>query len=62
MGAKVVINYFDAQEEGEKTLAEIAAAGGEAILVQGDMTSSSRCGQSGYRKPLPPLAARSTFW
>ena len=38
LGAKVVINYFDAKEEAEKTLSEIIASGGQAILVQGDMT------------------------
>lgn len=41
LGAKVVINYFGAQEEAEHTQAEIAAAGGEAILVQGDMTNQA---------------------
>jgi 3-oxoacyl-[acyl-carrier protein] reductase len=41
LGAKVVINYFGAKEEAEKTEAEIKAAGGEAILVQGDMTKQA---------------------
>ncbi|MEZ4903362.1 MAG: glucose 1-dehydrogenase [Spirosomataceae bacterium] len=41
LGAKVVINYFDAKEEAEKTQAEIIAAGGETILVQGDMTKQA---------------------
>lgn len=41
LGAKVVINYFDTQDEAEKTLEEIKAAGGEAILVQGDMTKQA---------------------
>lgn len=41
LGAKVVINYFGAKSEAETTLAEIKAAGGEAILVQGDMTKSA---------------------
>lgn len=37
-GAKVVINWFDAEEQCQATLQEIKDAGGEAILVQGDMT------------------------
>lgn len=41
LGAKVVINYFDTKDEAEKTLEEIIAAGGEAILVQGDMTKQA---------------------
>jgi 3-oxoacyl-[acyl-carrier protein] reductase len=36
-----VINYFDTKDEAEKTLEEIKAAGGEAILVQGDMTKQA---------------------
>lgn len=41
LGAKVVINYFDTKDEAEKTLEEIKTAGGEAILVQGDMTKQA---------------------
>ena len=37
-GAKVVINYFDNEEDAKETLAEIKKIGGEAIIVQGDMT------------------------
>ena len=37
-GAKVVINYLRNPEGAEQTLAEVKAQGGEAILVQGDMT------------------------
>lgn len=37
-GAKVVINYFSNVQTAEETLSEIQQAGGEAILVQGDMT------------------------
>ncbi len=39
-GAKVAINYFDSEEEGKATLEAVQAAGGEAILVQGDMTKA----------------------
>jgi 3-oxoacyl-[acyl-carrier protein] reductase len=39
LGAKVVINYFGSKEEA--TQAEISSAGGEAILVQGDMTKQA---------------------
>jgi 3-oxoacyl-[acyl-carrier protein] reductase len=38
-GAKVVVNYHGSQDLAEQTLSEINAAGGEAILFQGDMTS-----------------------
>lgn len=41
LGAKVVINYFGSKEEAERTLQEITAAGGQAILVQGDMTKQA---------------------
>jgi len=37
-GARVAINYFDQEEVSKATLREIQDAGGEAILVQGDMT------------------------
>lgn len=37
-GAKVVVNYFNNEEEGAATAAEIKDAGGDAILVAGDMT------------------------
>ena len=39
-GAKVVIHYNSdsTREEADKTLADITAAGGEGILVQGDLT------------------------
>ncbi|MCE2392443.1 MAG: SDR family oxidoreductase [Proteobacteria bacterium] len=38
-GAKVAINYFESRDSGERTLQRITDAGGEAILVGGDMTS-----------------------
>lgn len=41
LGAKVVINYFDNKEEAEATLEEVKSAGGEAILVHGDMTDEA---------------------
>ena len=37
-GANVAINYCHSRESGEETLETIKAAGGSAILVQGDMT------------------------
>ena len=37
-GAKVVMNYLDSTDQAEATLSEIKVAGGEAMLVQGDMT------------------------
>lgn len=39
-GAKVVVNYCNGVAEAEDTLQQIQAAGGQAILVQGDMTKS----------------------
>ncbi len=40
-GAKVCINYMNNKEAAEETLSMINAAGGEAIIVQGDMTLSA---------------------
>ena len=40
-GAKVVINWFDSEEQCQATLKDIRDAGGEAILVQGDMTKQA---------------------
>lgn len=37
-GAKVAVNCFQSRESGEEIVAQITASGGEAILVQGDMT------------------------
>jgi 3-oxoacyl-[acyl-carrier protein] reductase len=39
-GAKVTINYLHNPARAEKTLAELAAAGAEAILVRSDVTSA----------------------
>lgn len=38
LGARVAINYFNNAENGQKVLTEITNAGGQAILVKGDMT------------------------
>jgi 3-oxoacyl-[acyl-carrier protein] reductase len=40
-GAKVCINYFGNKELADETLNIITDAGGEAIIVQGDMTKSA---------------------
>ncbi|WP_299597243.1 SDR family NAD(P)-dependent oxidoreductase [uncultured Microbulbifer sp.] len=40
-GAKVVVNYFSNAQTAEETLAEIKAAGGEAIIAKGDMTKKA---------------------
>lgn len=40
-GARVVINYHGSHDMAQDTLAEITAAGGEAILYKGDMTSQA---------------------
>jgi len=39
-GAKVVINYFDNPDDAEETLKMIKEFGGEAAIVQGDMTKA----------------------
>lgn len=41
LGAKVVINYYDTKNEAELTKIAIEDAGGEAIVVQGDMTKQA---------------------
>lgn len=40
-GAKVVVNYCNNKTAGDETLALIKEAGGEAILVKGDMTKKA---------------------
>lgn len=40
-GAKVCINYFNNKEQAQETLQQIKAAGGDAILVHGDMTKAA---------------------
>ncbi len=40
-GAKVAINYYDSEADGNATLEAVKAVGGEAILVQGDMTKAA---------------------
>ncbi len=39
-GAKVCINYFNNKEQAQETLSMIEEAGGNAMLVQGDMTKA----------------------
>ncbi|MEQ8750522.1 MAG: glucose 1-dehydrogenase [Amphiplicatus sp.] len=39
-GAKVAVNYFNNEDDGKKTLDLIESAGGQAIIVRGDMTKS----------------------
>ncbi len=40
-GAKVVVNYFDNEGDAQETAEIIKAAGGECIIVQGDMTKEA---------------------
>jgi 3-oxoacyl-[acyl-carrier protein] reductase len=40
-GAKVVVNYFRSQEDGDATVKSIVDAGGQAIAVAGDMTKKA---------------------
>jgi len=40
-GAKVVINYYRSKEKAVETLNDIKSGGGEAIIVQGDVTNQS---------------------
>jgi len=39
-GAKVVVNYFDNEADAVETIQAIKNSGGEAIMVQGDMTKA----------------------
>lgn len=39
-GAKVVVNYFDNEDDANETLKMIQEAGSEGIIVQGDMTKA----------------------
>jgi 3-oxoacyl-[acyl-carrier protein] reductase len=40
-GAKVVVNFYDNEDDAIETLGMIKEFGGEAIIVQGDMTKAS---------------------
>jgi 3-oxoacyl-[acyl-carrier protein] reductase len=40
-GAKVVINYFSSEQGAQETVAEIKAAGGEAVALKGDLTKAA---------------------
>ena len=40
-GAKVVVNYFDKVDEADETKELIEKAGGECLIVQGDMTKAA---------------------
>jgi 3-oxoacyl-[acyl-carrier protein] reductase len=42
-GAKVVVNYSRSEAEARETLAVIEKAGGEAMLIQGDVASDADC-------------------
>jgi 3-oxoacyl-[acyl-carrier protein] reductase len=42
-GARVVVNYTKSEKEARETLQQCRAAGGEAILVQGDVASDADC-------------------
>jgi 3-oxoacyl-[acyl-carrier protein] reductase len=42
-GARVVVNYSRSEAEARETLAVIEKAGGEAMLVQGDVASDADC-------------------
>lgn len=41
LGAKVCFNYFESDGKGEATLEAIKKAGGEAMMVKGDLTKQS---------------------
>ena len=41
-GAKVVVNYFDNEEDAKTTQGMIAELGAESIIVQGDMTKEAK--------------------
>src|SRR5512146_2038268 len=41
-GARVAVNYFKNQTGAEETAEEIRQAGGEAMIIQGDVTSGAQ--------------------
>ncbi len=43
MGAKVVVNYFNNENDAKDTLAEIHLLGGEAVSVKADITKMEDC-------------------
>lgn len=45
LGAKVAINYRQGTEDAQKTLADIVAAGGEATLIQADISQAEQANQ-----------------
>jgi 3-oxoacyl-[acyl-carrier protein] reductase len=42
-GARVVVNYSKSEKEARETLEQCRSAGGDAILVQGDVASDADC-------------------
>ena len=46
LGARVVINYFGHPEQAATTVAEVDAAGGEAIAIEASPGTRSRCPRS----------------
>jgi 3-oxoacyl-[acyl-carrier protein] reductase len=42
-GAKVLVNYSKSEKDARETLAQCLKAGGEAILVQGDVAQDADC-------------------
>ena len=44
-GAKVAVHYNRSRTEAEKVAAEVEKSGGKALLVAGDVTDSTLCGQ-----------------
>ena len=44
-GAKVAVHYNKSKAEADKVAADVEKAGGKAILLQGDVTSSAACKQ-----------------
>ncbi len=42
-GARVAVHYNSSRAEADQVVADIRAAGGEAIVLQGDVTSSAAC-------------------
>lgn len=42
-GANIVVNYSTSEQEARATVAAVGAAGGRAILVQGDVASDGDC-------------------
>ena len=59
-GANVVVNYNSHREDGEEVAESVRSLGGEAIVVQADVSDRAAVDDAGAfeAKPLDPVAAQ----